>query len=112
MVSSLSATAGLQVSGLGLDLVEGIAHRREIGVTRLGQFGAPCVALEELKAQLLFQRLDLVADGGAGDAEFSRRKPERTQPGGGFEGSQGAQGRQISTGQVIHQSRNAALITY
>jgi hypothetical protein len=66
----------------------------------LGELGAPRITLEELKAKVLLERLDLVADGGAGDAEFGCRKPERTKPGGGFESGQSTQGWEITTGQV------------
>ena len=66
----------------------------------LGELGAPRIALEELKAQLLLQCLDLMADGGARDAKLGGRQPEGTEPGGGFESGQGTQGREIATGQV------------
>ena len=78
-----------QIARLGFDLVEGIAHRRKIGVAGLGEFGAPGVALEELEAEMLFQTLDLMADGRSGDAELIRRQPEGAEPGGGFESGQG-----------------------
>ena len=66
----------------------------------LGQFGAPGIAREELDAELLFQRLDLMADGGAGDAELAGRQPEAAEPRGGFEGGQSAKRGKIATGQV------------
>ena len=54
----------------------------------LGEFGAPGIAAEELDAQALFQGLDLMAHGRAGDAQFAGRQPEAAEPGGGFKGGQ------------------------
>ncbi len=61
---------GAAASGCGSAFRSGRRHRawREIDVAGLGQLGAPGIAAEKLKAQVLLQRLDLVAHGRAGDA--------------------------------------------
>ena len=78
----------LQRPGLRLDHVEGLAHRGKIGVSGLGEFGAPRVTSEQLHAEPLFQRFHLVADSGAGDSQLSRCQPETSQPGRRLEGGQ------------------------
>src|SRR5438105_4500834 len=90
---------GAQAFRLAFDLVESIAHGREIGMPRLGELGAPRIALEELKAQLLLQRFHLMAHRRAGDPELAACEPERAEPCGGLEGGQGAKRRKIAAGQ-------------
>ena len=78
----------------GGDAVEGGRDRRQ-------QFGAmrcqlyPLAgALEQLDAERLLQRLDLVADGAMGDIQLARRLGQRAMARRRLEGAQRIQGRQ------------------
>ena len=65
-----------------------------------GQFGAAGVAAKKREAHAVFEKFDLMADGGAGDAEFSGGSAERAEAGCGFVGGEGAERGEIAFGQV------------
>src|SRR5262245_53323204 len=90
---------GLETLSLGLDLVEGIAHRREIGMSCRSELGPAGIAREELEAKLLLERLHLVAHRRAGDAELAAREPERAKTGGCLEGGQSTKGWKVAARQ-------------
>ena len=75
----------------------------------LRQHGMAGVAMEQLDAEGVLKRLDLMADRRAGNAELIGRQPERAEPGRRLEGGQGAQaaaerGGAIPFTQVVGQS--------
>ncbi len=90
---------GAQLLGLGLDAVEGLAHRREVGLARSGELGAACFAAKQRQAEFFFERADLVADGGTGDAQLVGGAAEAAEPGGGLERGQRAQRWEVAFGQ-------------
>ena len=66
----------------GRELVEGAPHRRHQELALVGQQQSPVEAPEQQRAEMLLQRLDLMADrglghvelvGGAGEAQMARR---------------------------------------
>ena len=86
--------------GVGIDHVESVFDGGEIGLADGGQFGAAGVAAKKREAHAVFEKFDLMADGGAGDAEFSGGSAERAEAGCGFEGGEGAERGEIAFGQV------------
>ncbi len=86
-----------QVGALG-QAIEAVAHQGEEQAARLAQGDPAAGAVEQAGAEMLLQRRDLVGDGGLGEAELLRRDPEAQVPGGGLEGAQGGQGREVAAG--------------
>nr|BFE92665.1 hypothetical protein GCM10020185_32010 [Pseudomonas brassicacearum subsp. brassicacearum] len=67
----------------------------------LGQFDAAVDAVEQPRTQLLFQALDLLADGRLRGAQFNRRRGKALLARRGFKGAEQFQG-QVTQG-VIHK---------
>ena len=74
------------------DLDSAVARLTALGAT----LDRPVQPAKQLHPQILLQRMDLVADRGRGDVELLGRLAEAFQPGGRFEGAQGAERRQVA----------------
>ena len=87
---------GAQPPDRGLYAGEGFRQSRQQYPCRGGQLDRTVEAVEQPDAEVLFQRMNLMADRGRGDVELVGGLAETGQPGGRFEGAQRAQGRQVA----------------
>src|SRR6516162_1476110 len=91
-----AALALQQAFGSIADAVESVAHDREIGAACLGDDQPLAFAIEQLQPELGLERLDLMADGALGDAQFLGRAREALVPGRGFESLERVERRQAA----------------
>ena len=91
-----ASVPGLEPSGgLGED-IKGVAHRREIGLTLVGQQQRPVETAEELEPQVRLQALDLMTDRRLGDVQFLGGAGERKMARRGLEDAERIKGRQTA----------------
>src|SRR5262249_34936456 len=91
-----AALALQQPFGPVADAVESVAHDHEIGATCLGDDQPLSLAIEQLQPELGLERLDLMADGALGDAEFLGRAREARVAGRGCESLERSERRQAA----------------
>ena len=72
---------------------EDVLDIQEVTLPLFGQQQGAIAAPEQLDAEKLLQRLDLVADGRLGDKQFLRRPGKAQMAGGRFERLEGIEGR-------------------
>lgn len=90
-------------AGAGADLLDRVGDQIETvaGGARqlLAGFCEPCRpgrAVDQDGADMIFERLQRLGDGGLGDVQGTCRLAHRAEPGDGLEGGQQAQGRQAA----------------
>ena len=80
----------------GLNPGKRVRQARQQHFRRDGQLDRTVEAMKQLYPEILFERVDLMADRGRGDVQLLRRLAEAFQPRGGFEGPKGAERRQMA----------------
>ncbi len=83
-----------QTVGSRGDAIQCIAHHNKIVASHLGDDEPPRLAIEELEAQLCFERFHLMADSPLCDAELFSRASKALVPGGSLKGFERIQRRQ------------------
>jgi hypothetical protein len=88
--------AGADPANAAPDLFEAAGHRLVQAHARSRGLEMALAAMEQPRAELLFQARDLTADRRLGNVEFLRRRRETAQPGDGLEGDKRVQRRQFA----------------
>ena len=88
------------------DQLEGAANRRQVPGTCRGQLDRACLASEQLDAERVFQRPDMLAHCARRDAQLVGGAGEAHVAGGGLEGAQAAERRKAIAHEVASIARS------
>ena len=90
------AVARNQARGRGIDAIEGVLERGQIGLPRLGQNQRAILPPEQAHAQAFLEPLHLMTDRRLGDVQLIRGLGERQMARRRFEGAQRIEGRKMA----------------